>query len=157
MISAVGCKRKIIMIGDIKIYGTIQTVLPLQSGTSKAGNEWKKQEYILETVEQYPRKVKFDLFGDKVDQYPLQAGNVVTISVHIESREFNGRWYTDVRAWKVENGDTRAEGAAPAPAPEYVNPIVPGTAGSAPSFVEPVIPQFPGAAAAPNPTDDLPF
>ena len=157
MISAVGCKRKIIMIGDIKIYGTIQTVLPLQSGTSKAGNEWKKQEYILETVEKYPRKVKFDLFGDKVDQYPLQAGNVVTISVNIESREFNGRWYTDVRAWKVENGDTRAEGAAPAPAPEYVNPIVPGTAGSAPSFVEPVIPQFPGAAAAPNPTDDLPF
>ena len=75
------------MIGDIKIYGTIQTVLPLQSGTSKAGNEWKKQEYILETVEQYPRKVKFDLFGDKVDQYPLQAGNVVTISVNIESRE----------------------------------------------------------------------
>ena len=145
------------MIGDIKIYGTVQTVLPLQSGTSKSGNEWKKQEYILETSEQYPRKVKFDLFGDKVDQYPLQVGNIVTISVNIESREFNGRWYTDVRAWKVENGDTRAEGVAPAPAPEYVNPIVPGTAPVAPAFVEPVIPQFPGAAPVPNPTDDLPF
>ena len=147
------------MIGDIKIYGTVQAALPLQSGTSKNGNEWKKQEYILETIEQYPRKVKFDLFGDKVDQYPLQQGNVVTLSVNIESREFNGRWYTDVRAWKVENGDTRAEGvaAAPAPSPDYVNPIVPGAADSAPVFADSVIPQFPGAAPAPNPTDDLPF
>ena len=145
------------MIGDIKIYGTVQSVLPLQSGTSKSGNEWKKQEYILETIEQYPRKVKFDLFGDKVDQYPLQEGNVVTIFVNIESREFNGRWYTDVRAWKVENGDQRAEGVATVPTPEYASPVVPGTAGAAPAFVDPVIPQFPGAAPAPNPTDDLPF
>lgn len=146
------------MIGDIKIYGTVQAVLPLQSGVSKSGNEWKKQEYILETIEQYPRKVKFDLFGDKVDQYPLQEGNVVTLYVNIESREFNGRWYTDVRAWKVENGDTRAEGTvAQTPALEYVNPVVAGTSEASPSFVEPVIPQFPGAAAAPNPTDDLPF
>lgn len=145
------------MIGDIKIYGTIQTVLPLQSGTSKAGNEWKKQEYVLETAEQYPRKVKFDLFGDKVDQYPLQAGEAVTISVNIESREFNGRWYTDVRAWKVENGDTRSEGVASVPTSGYVNPVVAGTADAVSSSVDPAIPQFPGITATPNPTDDLPF
>lgn len=148
------------MIGDIKIYGTIVQVLPLQSGVSKTGNEWKKQEYILETIEQYPRKVKFDIFGsDKVDQYTpiVVVGATLTVSVNIESREFNGRWYTDVRAWKVEQGDTRVEGVTPAPTPGYQSPIVPETPAGAPAFVDPVIPQFPGAELEPNPTDDLPF
>lgn len=153
------------MIGDIKIYGTIVQVLPLQSGISKTGNEWKKAEFLLETIEQYPRKVKFDIFGsDRVDQYApiVQPGAQITISVNIESREFNGRWYTDVRAWKVEQGDTRAEGVAATPngvpSPGYQNPIVPETS-STPAFVpaEPVIPQFPGVEPTPSPTDDLPF
>ena len=147
------------MIGDIKIYGTIISVLPVQTGISKAGSEWKKAEFLLETVEQYPRKVKFDIFGsDRVEQYaPMLVQNAtVTISVNIESREFNGRWYTDVRAWKVENGDTRAEGAVPpAPPTGYVSPIVPEAPAAAPAFVtEPVVPQF---NPNPNPTDDLPF
>ena len=53
----------------MEIKGRIIHVLPLQEGVSKAGNPWKKQEYVLETEEQYPRKVCFNLFGDKVDQY----------------------------------------------------------------------------------------
>ena len=148
------------MIGDIKIYGTIVSVLPVQSGVSKTGNEWKKAEYLLETIEQYPRKVKFDIFGsDRVDQFaPMLVQNAaVTISVNIESREFNGRWYTDVRAWKVENGDTRVEGAPATVAPNsgYVSPIVPEAPAAAPAFMtDPIVPQF---SAAPNPTDDLPF
>ena len=147
------------MIGDIKVYGTIVAVLPVQTGISKSGSEWKKAEYVLETMEQYPRKVKFDVFGsDRVEQYtPMLVQNaVVTISVNIESREFNGRWYTDIRAWKVENGDTRAEGtAAPVPNPGYVSPIVPEEPSAAPAFVtEPVVPQF---SPTPNPSDDLPF
>lgn len=144
------------MIGDIKIYGTVTAILDLQEGTSKAGNAWKKQEYVLETVEQYPRKVKFDFFGDKVDQYPLQVGDLVTIYVNIESREFNGRWYTDVRAWKCENGDTRGAEGQPAAPSGYTSPIVPGTA-EQPAFAAPVVPQFSPEATAPNPTDDLPF
>ena len=142
----------------MEVVGKIIQVLPAQEGVGRNGNPWKVQPYVLETVENYPRKVHFEVFGeDRIKANPCDIDQLVTVSFDIESREFNGRWYTDVRAWKVENGDTRAAGAAPAPAPEYVNPIVPGTAGSAPSFVEPVIPQFPGAAAAPNPTDDLPF
>ena len=142
----------------MEVVGKIIQVLPAQEGVGRNGNPWKVQPYVLETVENYPRKVHFEVFGeDRIKANPCDIDQLVTVSFDIESREFNGRWYTDVRAWKVENGDTRAEGAAPAPAPEYVNPIVPGTTGSAPSFVEPVIPQFPGAAAAPNPTDDLPF
>lgn len=86
----------------MEISGKIIQMLPLQQGTSKAGNPWKKQEYVLETLDQYAKKVKFDFFGDKADQYPLSVGDEVTVSFDLESREFNGRWYTDVRGWKAE-------------------------------------------------------
>ena len=99
----------------MELIGKIIQVLPLQSGTSKAGNAWKKQEYILETLgTQYPRKVCFNLFGDNVDKFPMQVGQDVTVSIDIESREFNGRWYTDVRAWNVVNGVQVPGVAAPA-------------------------------------------
>ena len=120
----------------MEIKGRIIHVLPLQEGVSKAGNPWKKQEYVLETEEQYPRKVCFNLFGDKVDQYPAAIGEDVVVSFDLESREFNGRWYTDVRAWKIEKSASVAQGV-------------------------PDMPPFPPAPAAPDlapsPTDDLPF
>lgn len=86
----------------MELKGKIIQVLPQQSGVSKSGNAWKKQEYVLETLDSYPKKVKFDFFGDKVDHYPLEIGDTVTISYDIESREFNGRWYTDIHAYKAE-------------------------------------------------------
>lgn len=76
--------------------------LPEQSGVSKAGNQWKKREYVLETLENYPKKVHFDLFGDRADQYPLNVGDEIVLSFDINSREFNGRWYTSISGWKVE-------------------------------------------------------
>lgn len=97
----------------MEIQGKIIQVLPLQQGTSKAGNAWKKQEYVLETNDTYPRKVKFDFFGDRVDQFPLSLGDTVTVSFDLESREFNGRWYTDVRAWKADKGAADAQQPAP--------------------------------------------
>ena len=111
---------------DIK--GKIIQKLEPQSGTSKAGNPWKKQEYVLETMDSFPRKVKFDFFGDRADQFPLEVGDVITLSYDIESREFNGRWYTDIRGFKALKEDPTAAGApapyapaagepAPAPAP----------------------------------------
>ena len=99
---------------DIK--GKIIQKLEPQSGTSKAGNAWKKQEYVLETMDSFPRKVKFDFFGDRADQYPLEVGDVITLSYDIESREFNGRWYTDIRGFKAVKEDPTM-GGAPAPAP----------------------------------------
>lgn len=101
----------------MEIKGIIIQVLPLQSGTSKAGNEWRKQEYILETQEQYPRKVCFQLFGDKIDQNPVAVGNEVVVSFDIDSREFNGRWYTNISAWKIEQAAQVAEQAAAHPVP----------------------------------------
>ena len=102
----------------MEIRGHIVQILPLQSGVSQAsGREWKKQEYILETGDQYPRKVCFQLFGDRVDQFPMAVGEEVVVSCDIESREYNGRWYTNVSAWKIDKVAVSApmEGAIPPP------------------------------------------
>ena len=87
----------------MEITGKIIVKLPLASGTSKAGNEWHKQEYVLETLESFPKKVHFDFFGEKADQYPLNIGDVIRLSFDIESREYNGRWYTNCNAFKIED------------------------------------------------------
>ena len=144
----------------MELIGKIIQILPLQEGVSKAGNPWKKQEYILETLgTQYPRKVCFNLFGDNVDKFPMQVGQDVTVSIDIESREFNGRWYTDVRAWNVLNGVQLAGAPAPgfAVAPAQPAAPAPGFA-SAPAQPAPqAAPAQPSPAAIPTPADDLPF
>lgn len=133
----------------LNISGIVLNILPLQSGTSKAGNQWKKQDFILETGGQYPRKVCICLFGDNVEKFPLQVGQSVTASVDIESREFNARWYTDVRAWNVVYNDQQQ--GAPAPAPTATAP----TAQPAPTPAKGATAQAP--AGAPAAADDLPF
>ena len=142
--------------------GKIIQILPLQEGVSKAGNPWKKQEYILETLgTQYPRKVCFNLFGDNVDKFPMQVGQDVTVSIDIESREFNGRWYTDVRAWNVLNGVQLAGAPAPGFAAAPAQPVAPAPApgfASAPAQpAPPAAPAQPTTVAAPTAADDLPF
>ena len=124
----------------MEIKGRIIHVLPAQSGVSKSGSAWKKQEYVLETEDQYPRKVCFGFFGDRVDQYPAAIGDDVIVSFDIDSREFNGRWYTNIQAWKLEK-----------------------VAASTPNDVPPVPNDLPPFDAAPSDftaassTDDLPF
>ena len=76
-------------------------VLPPQTGMGKNG-EWRKQEIIVETDGQYPKKVCVAVWGDKLNNVPLELGSYLNIDFDVESREFNGRWYTDVKAWKVE-------------------------------------------------------
>lgn len=75
--------------------------LPIQSGSGKNG-EWKKQDIIVETQDQYPKKICISLWGNKFQQVALNSGDLYTIDFDVESREFNGRWYTDVKAWKIE-------------------------------------------------------
>jgi len=86
-------------------------VLPLQTGSGKNG-QWKKQDIIVETEGQYPKKVCVSIWGDKINEDNLKAGSLLNISFDVESREYNGRWYTDVKAWKIEPA-----GAAPATGP----------------------------------------
>lgn len=97
------------------IVGKIVQVLPKQSGQGQKGT-WEKQEYILETEGQYPKKICFNLWGDKIGQFAIQEGEQVQMSFDLESREFNGRWYTDVRAWNIKKmaaGQTAGNNQAP--------------------------------------------
>lgn len=122
----------------MEITGKIIAVLPERGGISKTGNEWKMQEYVLETHEQFPRKICFNVFGaDKISQFNIQAGEEMTVSFDINAREYNGRWYNDIRAWRVERG------AAPAPVTNTLPVDAPKV--SAPDF------------SAQNDADDLPF
>ena len=88
----------------MEISGKIIAVLPLQSGQGKNGL-WRSQDYVLETADQYPKKVCFNLFNDKIDKFTIALDDTVTISFDIESREYNGRWYTSIRAWNVKKED----------------------------------------------------
>lgn len=77
--------------------------LPVQEGVSKtSGKPWKKREWVVETFGNYPRKVKIQAFGDRADQMNIEVGNSYRLSVDLESREFNGRWYTDVSVFRTE-------------------------------------------------------
>jgi len=107
----------------MEITGKIILALPEMSGTSKAGNTWKKREYVLETLENYPRKVHFDFFGERADQYPLNVGDSVKLSFDIESREYNGRWYTSIRGWKAEPADAQGVAAHPQMPPVAADPF----------------------------------
>ena len=96
----------------MEITGKIIVVLPPQSGVSQAGNNWKKQEYVLETEETYPKKVHFDFFGERADQYNwIKIGDRIRLSFDIESREYQGRYYTNIRGWKAEKAVAGAPGA----------------------------------------------
>ncbi len=126
----------------MEISGTVVSILPELNGTSKNGT-WRKQEFILETEGQYPKKVCIMMWGDKIDQFALAEGDVVTASIDAESREYNQRWYTDLKAWKIEKG---VAGSAPAATSSTNN--APGDFGPPPN---------PAFAPSGGSDDDLPF
>lgn len=109
----------------MEISGKVIGLLPMQTGQGKNGT-WKKQEFILETPGQYPKKVCVSLWGDKVDEFRVNAGDSLTASINLESREYNGRWYTEVRAWKISK---QAGGNASTP-PVGDEPFVADASGS---------------------------
>lgn len=125
----------------LEITGRLIQKLELQSGISKTGSNWQKQEFVIETVEQYPRKICANLWGDKIDVLSnIAIGDTVVVSFNIESREFNGKWYTDVKAWKIEKQGIQTEmppSAPPQPATE--------------------MPPYEGTFTDEGGSDDLPF
>lgn len=125
----------------MEFTGKIIAVLPARGGISKNGNEWKVQEYVIEDHGQYPRKMCFDVFGtEKIEQFNIQQGEELTVSFDVDAREYQGRWYNSIRAWKV---DRVAQQAAAQP----VAPAAPQAMAPAPA------PDF----TASNSADDLPF
>jgi len=85
----------------MQLTAKLTLLLPIQTGTDKNG-EWKKQDIIVETDGQYPKKVYISILGDKINESQLQIGNLLKIEFDIESREYNNKWYTDLKAWKIE-------------------------------------------------------
>ncbi|MDD2279560.1 MAG: DUF3127 domain-containing protein [Bacteroidales bacterium] len=114
----------------MEIAGKLIQKLDQQSGQSKNGT-WVKQEFILETQDQYPKKVCVAVWGDKVkDIENLAIGESLKVSINVESREFNGRWYTDVKAWRIEtmgSNPTNSSNAPETPSFDEIPPEMPMT------------------------------
>ena len=89
---------------SLQITGKVIDILEEQSGTGRNG-EWRKREFILETPGQYPKQVCLVQWGDNIDKSDISEGETLTAHIDIQSREYNGRWYTDVKAWKIERPD----------------------------------------------------
>ncbi|HZY78505.1 MAG TPA: DUF3127 domain-containing protein [Cyclobacteriaceae bacterium] len=94
---------------SMDIKGKVIQLLSPQTGQGKKG-VWKKQEFVIETQSQYPKKVCLSMWGDKIDQFRLSVGETVTVSFELESREYNSRWYTEARAWKVSKDGSSGGG-----------------------------------------------
>ncbi len=86
---------------NVSEKGKVIHVLELESGTSNAGKEWSKREFVIETDSQYPKKVAFTCFGDKINLVPAM-GEDVEVFYNLESREYEGRWFHNVNCWKVD-------------------------------------------------------
>lgn len=132
--------------------------------SSRTGTEWKVKSYVLEVPGDFPRKMVFDVFGvDRLQAFNIQIGEELTVFFDIDAHEYNGRWFNDIRAFRIDRGQ-----AAPAPSPEAqaapavtpsVAPTVAPTVAPAPETAP--APQVDNAATipfeAPSATDDLPF
>lgn len=97
----------------MEIIGKVVAVLEIQSGTSKKGSEWKKRDFVIETLdEKFPKKVCFTLFGDRADACP-SIDSVVNVSFDIDAHEYNGKWFNSINAWKVDPASPATVQAAP--------------------------------------------
>ena len=92
-----------------EITGKIIAVLPTKSGTSARGTQWSSQTAVIETHEQYPKRVAFDVLGDKITEFNLKVGEEVTVSFDINAREYNGKWFNSVNAWNVVRHQSPAQ------------------------------------------------
>jgi hypothetical protein len=87
----------------LEITATLKQILPPVTGQGRNGT-WSKQEFIIETSGDYPKSICCTMWGDKANVLQdLAAGQEVTVFFDLESREYNGRWYTDVKACPFAN------------------------------------------------------
>ena len=140
----------------MEITGKIIAVLEARGGTSaRTGSPWKMQDYVLETInEQYPRRICFNVFGeDKITSMNIQLNEILTVYFDINAREYQGRWFNDVRAWKVD----RNINPAPQPTPDGPTPFTaPAQPAQPVQNVQPTQPTPPFENGG-NDGEDLPF
>ena len=94
---------------SLQITGEVISVLEEKSGTGQNG-EWRKQDFILETVGQYPAQICIGQWGERIDEFEVTVGETLTVHIDLKSREYNDRWYTDVTAWRIEREGQVATG-----------------------------------------------
>lgn len=110
----------------MEVKGRIFQIIDPVTGESTKG-PWKKQEFVIETMDQYPKKVCFTVWNDKIPLSTLTPNSILTVFFNAESREYNGRWYTDLSAWKTEVGEANAAGGdVPPPPAEIMQPAEDG-------------------------------
>jgi hypothetical protein len=97
----------------MQLKGTITHLMQTQEGVSKAGKSWQKKDVVITTDGQYPKQVCLSVWGDSIDKFPLLEGNKVECDVDAESREYNGRWFTELKCYAM-----RVVAPAPIPAKE---------------------------------------
>ena len=130
----------------MELQGKVIAVLPERSGVSARG-EWKAQSFVIETHEQYPKKLCFDVFGaDRLAQFNIQSGEELLVSFDIDAHEYQGRWFNSIRAWNIQRVDPNAVAGAMG----GMQPANGATAAFPP--VQPAAPAAEGGSA-----DDLPF
>lgn len=123
----------------MELQGKVIAALPERGGVSQRGTEWKVQEFVIETHEQYPKKMVFEVFGaDRLSRFNIQIGQEVLVAFDIDAHEWNGRWFNSIRAYDVRQYDPSQMPSAPAPAAQPVAaPVQPAAAQPAAS-AEPV-------------------
>ena len=142
----------------MELQGRIIAALPERGGVSQRGTEWKVQEFVIETHEQYPKKMVFEVFGaDRLSRFNIQIGQEVLVAFDIDAREWNGRWFNSIRAYDVRPYDaSQMPQPAAQPVPVAVAQPAPAAAPESASSAAPV--QSPVASApAADPTEELPF
>lgn len=83
------------------ITGKVIAVLPTRTGTSAKGTQWSTQTFVLETQEQYPKKIAVDVMNENISRFNVQIGELLTASIDIDAHEYNGRWFNNVKAWNI--------------------------------------------------------
>ena len=107
---------------SVELKGKLVEKLAPVRGEGRNGT-WEKQEFIIETDEQYPKKICISVWNDKLSMIESMVnGDTLNVFVNIESREYNSRWYTDIRAWRIER--EAEEGMAPAPPADELPPDI---------------------------------
>ena len=140
----------------MELQGKVIAVLPERSG-------WKSQSFVIETHEQYPKKLVFDVFGaDRLQQFNIQSGDEIMVSFDIDAHEYNGRWFNNIRAWNVQHIDPNAVAGMAGGMQPGTTPFPPAGAPVAAAPAAGATAPFPPASTAAPATesgssDDLPF
>lgn len=138
----------------MELQGRIIKVCELRKGVSRtSGNPWASQDYVIETHDQYPRRMVFNVFGEeKIKNFNIQEGEELTVSFDIDAREYNNRWFNDIRAWRVDRTTSQAQQPMPSYGQPAQQPAPYAQPAPAPQSAPPVMP-----APQTDPVDDLPF